>query len=169
MVIESDNDAPASVLPYNAGTAEQSVARVDRLLVRYTQQFLVRSNTLTMHLSTGLSPLFALYGRHPSFSLAKSENPSLVSVTETGNDFVFTLATRLRQAWLAVCDTSDRYRLDGAARFDGYHMPVGSRLSTMDYADGLQVGDLVLLRRSSVEHAALLTKYGFPFLRSLRV
>eukprot|EP00965_Chrysotila_dentata_P116167 3840644-Pleurochrysis_carterae.AAC.3 len=51
----------------------------------------------TEHLSTGVSPFFALYGRHP-ISLQELENPSLVEITETGNEFVDTLVTRLRQA-----------------------------------------------------------------------
>eukprot|EP00965_Chrysotila_dentata_P162539 5367133-Pleurochrysis_carterae.AAC.1 len=54
--------------------AEQAVARISRLLVRHTQQFRKWSDTLpvvtfalnsTEHLSTGMSPFFALYGRHP--------------------------------------------------------------------------------------------------------
>eukprot|EP00965_Chrysotila_dentata_P048551 1610319-Pleurochrysis_carterae.AAC.1 len=74
----------------------------------------------TEHLSTGVSPFFALYGRHP-ISLPELENPSLVELTETGNEFVDTLATRLRQAWLAVRDTSESIRLDAAARADAHH------------------------------------------------
>eukprot|EP00965_Chrysotila_dentata_P035902 1194546-Pleurochrysis_carterae.AAC.1 len=74
----------------------------------------------TEHLSTGVSPFFALYGRHPT-SLPELEDPSLVEITEAGNEFVDTLATRLRQAWLAVRDSSESIRLDAAARSDAHH------------------------------------------------
>eukprot|EP00965_Chrysotila_dentata_P067606 2237306-Pleurochrysis_carterae.AAC.1 len=86
--------------------AEQAVARIARLLVCHTQKFRNWPDTLPMvafalncteHLSTGASPFFALYGRHPIF-LSELENPPLVELTETGNEFVDTLATRLRQA-----------------------------------------------------------------------
>eukprot|EP00965_Chrysotila_dentata_P076054 2513019-Pleurochrysis_carterae.AAC.1 len=95
----------AFVLPYNApanGMSEQAVAHI------------------AQHLSTGVFAFFALYGRHP-ISLPELENPSLVELTETGNEFVDTLATRLRQAWLAVRDTSESIRLDAAARTDAHH------------------------------------------------
>eukprot|EP00965_Chrysotila_dentata_P034531 1149093-Pleurochrysis_carterae.AAC.1 len=72
--------------------AEQSVARIARLLVRHTQHFQNWPDTLPMvvfalncteHLSTGVSPFFALYGRHP-ISLPGLENPSLVELTKPG-------------------------------------------------------------------------------------
>eukprot|EP00965_Chrysotila_dentata_P123258 4073940-Pleurochrysis_carterae.AAC.1 len=125
----------AFVLPYHApanGRAEPSVARIARLLVCHKQQFRNWPNTLPMkafafnctkHLSTGVSPFFAPYGRHP-ISLPELENPSLVELqkpTETGNEFVDTLATRLRQAWLAVRDTSESIRLDAAACSHAHH------------------------------------------------
>eukprot|EP00965_Chrysotila_dentata_P164438 5429406-Pleurochrysis_carterae.AAC.2 len=126
MVIKSDNTSAfrneltrafamyaglrrAFVLPYNApanGMAEQAVARIARLLVRHTQQFhswpdispmVAFALNCTEHLSTGVSPCFALYSRHP-ISLPELENPLLVELTETANEFVDTLATRLRQA-----------------------------------------------------------------------
>eukprot|EP00965_Chrysotila_dentata_P090392 2982365-Pleurochrysis_carterae.AAC.1 len=65
--------------------AEQAVARISRLLVRHTQQFRNWPDTLPMvtfamnsteHLSTGVSPFFALHGRHP-ISLPELEDPSL--------------------------------------------------------------------------------------------
>eukprot|EP00965_Chrysotila_dentata_P235495 6200786-Pleurochrysis_carterae.AAC.1 len=105
------------------GMAEQSTARIARLLVRHTQQLrnwpdtwpmLAFALNCTEHLSTGVSPFFALYGRRP-ISLSELENPSLVELTETGNEFVNSLATHLRQAWLAVRDTSESIRLDAAA------------------------------------------------------
>eukprot|EP00965_Chrysotila_dentata_P254716 6211974-Pleurochrysis_carterae.AAC.2 len=123
----------AFVLPYNApanGMAEQAVARIARLLVRHTQQLRNWPDTLPMvafalnctehHLSTGLSPFFAVYGRHP-ISLPVLENPSLVELTETGNEFVDTLTTRLKQAWLAVRDNSESMRLAAAARADAHY------------------------------------------------
>eukprot|EP00965_Chrysotila_dentata_P169147 5585223-Pleurochrysis_carterae.AAC.1 len=81
--------------------AEQAVARISRLLVWHTQQFRNWPDTLSMvtfalnnteHLSTGVSPFFALYGRHP-ISLPELEDSSLVEITETGNKFFDTLAT----------------------------------------------------------------------------
>eukprot|EP00965_Chrysotila_dentata_P120620 3988628-Pleurochrysis_carterae.AAC.1 len=109
--------------------AEGAVARILRLLVRHTQQFRKWPDTPPMvtfalnsteHLSTGVSLFFALYGRHPIF-LPELEDPSLVEITETGNEFVDTLAARLRQAWLAVRDTSENIWLDAAACSDAHH------------------------------------------------
>eukprot|EP00965_Chrysotila_dentata_P257848 6213024-Pleurochrysis_carterae.AAC.5 len=121
----------------------------------------------TEHLSTGVSPCFALYGRY-LISLPELESPSLVEVTATGNVFIDTLATRLRQAWLAVCDTSESIRLDAAAHFDAHHRR-WLKPNTMDSVGGIQVGDRVLLKQCSVEYAALLKKHGFPPIRTLRV
>eukprot|EP00965_Chrysotila_dentata_P234987 6200485-Pleurochrysis_carterae.AAC.2 len=141
----------AFVLPYNTpanGMTKQAVARISRLLVRHTQQFRNWPDTLLMvtfalnsteHLSTGVSPFFALYGRHP-ISLPELENPSLVEITETGNEFVDTIATRLKQAWLAVRDTSESIRLDVAARSDAHHLR-WPKPNTMDSVRGIQVGN----------------------------
>eukprot|EP00965_Chrysotila_dentata_P116828 3861436-Pleurochrysis_carterae.AAC.1 len=112
----------------------------------------------TEHLSTGVSPFFDLYGPHP-ISLPELESPSLVELTETENEFVDTLATRLRQAWLAVRDTSESIRLDAASRANAHHRQ-WLKPNTMDSVGGIQVGDRVLLRHGS---------HGFPPLRSLRV
>eukprot|EP00965_Chrysotila_dentata_P172168 5681484-Pleurochrysis_carterae.AAC.2 len=158
--------------------AEPSVARIARLLVRHTQQFRNWPDTLPMvafalncteHLSTGVSPFFALYGRHP-ITLPELENPSLVELTETGNEFVDTLATRLRQqAWPAVLDTFESIRLDADARADAYHRR-WLKPNIMDSVGGIvQVGEHVLLRHGNIEYAALLKKHGFSPLRSFRV
>eukprot|EP00965_Chrysotila_dentata_P107955 3565677-Pleurochrysis_carterae.AAC.1 len=140
--------AGAFVFPYNApanGMAEQAAARIARLLVCHTQQFRYRLEILPMiafalncteHLSTGVSPFFALYGGHPIF-LSKLENPLLVELTETGNEFADTLATFLRQAWLAVRDASENIRLDAAARANAHHRR-GLKPNTMDYVGGIQ-------------------------------
>eukprot|EP00965_Chrysotila_dentata_P256428 6212535-Pleurochrysis_carterae.AAC.3 len=99
----------AYVLPYTAqanGMAEQSVGRITRLLARHTQQFASWPSTLPMvtfalnctdHFSLGTSPFVALYNRHP-IPLPELENPHLFKVTETGHEFVDSLALRLRQA-----------------------------------------------------------------------
>eukprot|EP00965_Chrysotila_dentata_P034004 1132434-Pleurochrysis_carterae.AAC.1 len=130
----------AFVLPYNApanGMTEQAVARIARLLVRHTQHFRNWPDTLPMHLSTGVSPFFALYGGHP-ISLPELQSPSLVELTETGNEFVETLATRLRQAWLAERDTSESIRLDAAARADAHHRPWLKPNTIMDSVGGIR-------------------------------
>eukprot|EP00965_Chrysotila_dentata_P261432 6214252-Pleurochrysis_carterae.AAC.2 len=181
MVIKSDNGSAfcneitskfaeyaslrrAFVLFYNtpaSGMAEQAVARISRLLVRHTQQFRNWPDTLSMvtsalnnteHLSTSVSPFFALYGRHP-ISLPGLENLSLVEVTETGNEFVDTLAIRLRQAWLAVRDTSESIRLDAAARSDAHHRR-WLKPNTMNSVGGIQGG---------------YRKHGLPPLRTFRL
>eukprot|EP00965_Chrysotila_dentata_P195258 6176891-Pleurochrysis_carterae.AAC.1 len=146
----------AFVLPYNApanGMAEQAVACIARLLVRHTQQFRNWPDTLPM----------------VAFALNCTEHLSTArSWTETENEFVDVLATRLRQAWLALRDTSEIIRLDAAARADAHHR---RRLKpiTMDSAGGIQVEECVLLMHGSIEYAALLKKHGFPPLRSFRV
>eukprot|EP00965_Chrysotila_dentata_P207614 6184227-Pleurochrysis_carterae.AAC.1 len=58
----------------------------------------------TDHLSLATSPFFALYGRHP-ISLPELENPHSLEATETGHEFVDSLALKLRQAWSAVHDS----------------------------------------------------------------
>eukprot|EP00965_Chrysotila_dentata_P042912 1424874-Pleurochrysis_carterae.AAC.1 len=109
--------------------AEQSIGRITRLLVRHTQQFANWPSTLPMvtfalnctdHLSLGKSPCSALYGRHP-ISLPELENPHLFEVTETGHEFVDSLALRLRQAWSAVRDISMSIRADAAAKSDSHY------------------------------------------------
>eukprot|EP00965_Chrysotila_dentata_P225389 6194720-Pleurochrysis_carterae.AAC.6 len=149
--------------------AEKSLTCISCVLVRHTQQFRSWPDTLplvvfalicTKHLSTAVSPFFALYGRD-HLSLPELESPSLVEVTEIGNEFVDTLATRLRQAWLAARDTSESLRRDAAARSDARHRR-WLKPNIMDSVGGIQVGDRVLLRHGSVEYAALLKKHGFP-------
>eukprot|EP00965_Chrysotila_dentata_P027143 901132-Pleurochrysis_carterae.AAC.1 len=74
----------------------------------------------TDHLSLGTSPFFALYGRYP-ISLLELENTHLFEVTETGHEFVDSLALRLRQAWLAVRDISMSICADAAAKTDSHY------------------------------------------------
>eukprot|EP00965_Chrysotila_dentata_P253891 6211494-Pleurochrysis_carterae.AAC.1 len=91
----------------------------------------------TEHLSTGVSPFFNLYDRHP-ISLPELGNPSLVELTETGNEFVNILATLLRQAWLAVGDTSESLRFDAAAaRADAQYCRL-LKPNTMNSVGGIQ-------------------------------
>eukprot|EP00965_Chrysotila_dentata_P205896 6183228-Pleurochrysis_carterae.AAC.1 len=63
------------------------------------------------------------------------------SVRWTGNEFVNTLATRLKQAWLAVCHTFESVRLDAAARSDAHDPRRWLMPTTMDSVGGIQVGD----------------------------
>eukprot|EP00965_Chrysotila_dentata_P196953 6177909-Pleurochrysis_carterae.AAC.4 len=121
----------AYVLPYNAQAndmAEQSVGRIARLTVEHTQQFSNWSATLPMvtfalncidPLSKGTSPFSALYGRH-SISLPELENPHLLEVTETGHEFVDSLAFKSRQAWSAIRDISKSIRAVAAAKSDSH-------------------------------------------------
>eukprot|EP00965_Chrysotila_dentata_P014352 475584-Pleurochrysis_carterae.AAC.1 len=161
----------AFVLSYNApanGMAEQAMAPIARLLVRHTQQFRNWPDTLPMvafalncteHLSTGVSPFFAIYGHH-LISLPELDNPSLFELAETRNEFVDTLAT--------LRDASESIRLDAAARANAHHRR-WLKPNTMDFVGRIQVGDRVLLRHDSVEYTALLKKHGFLPLRSFGV
>eukprot|EP00965_Chrysotila_dentata_P155938 5153337-Pleurochrysis_carterae.AAC.2 len=145
MVIKSDQQAPANGIHGRAADGTHC----------------------SFHLSTGVSPVFALHLQHP-ISLPGLGYPLLIEVTETGSEFVDTLATRLRQAWLLVRNLSESIQLNALARSDAHHW-CRFKPSIMDSVGRIQVEYCVLLRHGSLEDVALMKKHGFPPLRSFRV
>eukprot|EP00965_Chrysotila_dentata_P114008 3770074-Pleurochrysis_carterae.AAC.1 len=61
----------------------------------------------TVHSSTGRTPFFALFGRHPDL-IPELEDADLHQPTFTGCEFVESLALRLRRVWDSVRESAIR-------------------------------------------------------------
>ena len=168
------------VLPYNApanGKAESSVKRVQELLLKHCRLLDNWADTLPMvcfalntavHSSLGgVSPFFALFGRHP-IMIPELEDPSNYRATFTGPDYLRNLVAELRRAWDTVKDASETVRSSVISRGERSRAQWAAP-STNDSCAGIQVGDWVLLKHGSDAHAKIRRKHGYPAYRRFRV
>eukprot|EP00965_Chrysotila_dentata_P003193 103970-Pleurochrysis_carterae.AAC.1 len=73
-------------------------------------------NTM-VHSSTGQTPFFALFGRHPVL-VPELEDADLHQPTFTGCEFVDSLALRLRRVWDSVRESAIRVKQEAIDRAD---------------------------------------------------
>ena len=167
------------VLPYNApanGAAEQAAKRVQSLLVKHCRLLADWHRSLpmvcfalntTVHRSMEVSPFFALFGRHP-ITIPELEEPSNYRPTLTGSDFLRGTAERLRSAWESVRAASSDIKqavIERGAR----HRRRWAAAPAADSIAGIHVGEWVLLRHGSEQHAKVRKKHGYPAFRRFRV
>jgi hypothetical protein len=96
--------------PMSNGLAEATVKRVAALLVRHCQELsewhkmvpmISHALNCTVHSGTLQSPFFALFGRRP-ICIPELEDTQLRRTDVDGEEFVTSLAERLRLAWEAI-------------------------------------------------------------------
>ena len=167
------------VLPYNAranGKAESSVKRVQELLIKHCRLFENWQETLPMlcfalncatFTSTGQSPFFTVFGRHP-IMIPELEDPSGYRATFSGPDFLRNLIQELRASWDAVREASDAIRTSVIRRGEKSRQN-WIQSSRQNGCDGIHVGDWVLLKHGSDSHAKIRRKHGYPAFRRFRV
>ena len=167
------------VLPYNAcanGKAESSVKRVQELLIKHCRLMENWKDTLPMicfalnsvvHSSTGVSPFFALFGRHP-IMIPELEDPSGYRATFSGSEFLRNLVDDLRKTWDTVRDASEAIRTSVIKRGEKSRSH-WAEVTRGDGCAGIHVGDWVLLKHGSDSHAKIRRKHGYPAYRRFRV
>ena len=167
------------VLPYNAcanGKAESSVKRVQELLIKHCRLFENWQETLPMlcfalncatFTSTGQSPFFTVYGRHP-IMIPELEDPSGYRATFSGPEYLRNLVQELRASWDAVREASDAIRTSVIRRGEKSRQK-WIHSSRQNGCDGIHVGDWVLLKHGGDAHAKIRRKHGYPAFRRFRV
>jgi len=155
------------ILPYNAqanGAAESNVKRIKLLLDRHTDGYADWPHQLplaqlllntTTHTGTGMTPHFALFGREAT-ALEQLENPALIPIPLSGNDFLIELRDRLIKLHHELRLHSDAIKL---ARTTEETNRKYSRLATSRFGK-IVPGAYVWLIRGSKAQADYTRKHG---------
>ena len=162
--------------PMSNGLAEATVKRVAALLVRHCQELsewhkmvpmISHALNCTVHSGTLQSPFFALFGRRP-ICIPELEDTQLRRTDVDGEEFVTSLAGRLRLAWEAIRTVSYEIKKAGIDRASaGKHR--WAPLATTTSVNGIEVGDRVMVRHGDAENASRQRKHGQPAMRTFRV
>jgi len=155
------------ILPYNAqanGIAEAGVKRIKLLLDRQTEGYedwhklLPLSQHLlntTTHSGTGVTAFMALFGRVP-YGLEHLENPSLLPIPSSGDEFLLNLRSNLIHLHAELQHHSDAIKLARSKEEDARKY---ARLATSRHGT-IRQGGFVWVIHGSPTQAAYTRKHG---------